>query len=117
MLSKKERLEIFRQRLNAAQAARSADEALLLLRNTLNEVEDEFSGVVYNPELWESDDRMYPPHEDNRRYQEGPCRRYRSVKHHTFVGENGALRIVTLDGDVLVDKAGNDGRKVKDLES
>lgn len=116
VLSKKDRLEIFLKRLDAAETARSADEALLLLRTTLNEVEDEFSGVAYNPELWESEDRMYPPNEDSRRKADGPCRRYRNRKHHTIVGENGALKIVTLNDEVLLDKAGRDGRRADELE-
>lgn len=116
VVSKKDRLEIFIKRLEAAEAPRSADEALLLLRTTLNEVEDELSGVANNPELWESDGRMYPPNEDSRRKADGPCRRYRSRKHNSILGENGALKIVTLNDEVLLDKAGRDGRSADELE-
>ena len=114
MLSKKERLEVFLQRLESAKPVRSADEALLLLRRTLNAVEDEFSGVTYNPMLWESDGRMYPPDEDSRRKTDGPYRRYRSKMHQTMVGENGSLKIIDLEGNVLLNKAGDDGRWADD---
>lgn len=117
MLPKKERLKIFLERLDSAKAVGSADEALLLLRKTLNGVEDEFSGVIYDPELWKSDGRMYAPNEDNRRKADGPFRRYRSRMHNTLVGENGSLKIIALDGSVLLDKAGDDGRRTDDLRA
>jgi hypothetical protein len=116
---KRERLQIFLKRLQAAAAARSADEAFSLLCKILNAVEDEFSEVPYNPLLWRSDGRMYPPQESSRAsVQNRPSlRRYRSVAHRTFIGQNGAIRIETLEGEILLDKPGEDGRKAHDLDA
>ena len=118
MLSKKQRIQIFLQRLEAAPKASSMEEALTLLRNILIAVEDEFSDVPANPLRWKTDGRMYPPQEDNRRSVPGRpalCR-YRSVGHNTFFGQNGSIRIETIDGGILMDKQGNDGRKTHELD-
>jgi hypothetical protein len=64
-ISKKERFQEFLQRLAAAPAANSQAEALALLSRTLNEVEDEFTEIPYQPEHWQTDGRMYPPRESN----------------------------------------------------
>jgi hypothetical protein len=86
---------------------------------TLNTVEDEHSGVEFNPTPWKDDGRMYPPQEDNRRAV--PDRpsvwRYRSAKHNTFVGTNGSIQIQDLDHKVILDKPGLDGRKTHDLDA
>jgi hypothetical protein len=118
VLSKGKRLKVFLEKLEAASPAISADEALALLAKTLNEVEDEHSGVEYNPDAWKDDGRMYPPREDNRReVSDRPSlRRYRSAKHNTFIGLNGSIRIQDLDGKVMLDKPGQDGRKTHDLD-
>jgi hypothetical protein len=119
VLSKAKRLQMFLQRLEAAQPASSADEALDLLGLTLNTVENEHSGVEFNPTLWKDDDRMYPPQEDNRRTvpDRPSLRRYRSAKHNTFIGINGAIQIQDLDRKVMLDKPGLDGRKTDDLDA
>jgi hypothetical protein len=65
MLSKAKRLRIFLERMGAAPAAGSAEEALTLLTGVLNAVEDEFSDVPYNLQLWKTDGRLHPPQEDN----------------------------------------------------
>ena len=95
ILSKRERLRIFLERMNAAAPADSADQAFILLSKTLNIVEDEFSGVSYNPLLWQNDGRMYPPLEHNYRSvaRRRDLRRYRSVKHDIYIGGNGSVRI------------------------
>jgi hypothetical protein len=120
MLSKKQRLRTFLERLNAAPASDSAEGALMLLSGILNDVEDEFSGISSNPLLWKTDGRMYPPNEDNRRGVEGhpSLRRYRSAAHNTYIGGNGSIRIEIVEGGrVLLDKPGADGRKTHDFDS
>lgn len=118
MLSKAKRLQKFLQRLQAAPPASSADEAFDLLAETLNAVEDEFSGVPNRPELWETDGRMYPPQEDsNRKCPERPSlRKYRNKGHYDFIGLNGSIRIETLEAEVLLDKPGQDGRSAYELD-
>lgn len=110
---------MFLQLLEAAPPASSADEALDLLAKALNAVEDEHSGVEYNPKPWKDDGRMYPPQEDNRHTvpDRPSLRRYRSAKHNTFIGLNGSIRIQDMDGKVMLDKPGRDGRKTHDLDA
>jgi hypothetical protein len=119
MLSKAKRLLMFLQRLEAAPPANSADEALALLGLTLNTVEDEHSGIEFNPTPWKDDGRMYPPQEDNRRAvpDRPSLRRYRSAKHNTFIGTNGSIRIETVDGETLLDKRSEDGRRTHELDT
>lgn len=40
--------------------------------------------------------------------------RYRSLGHNTYIAENGAIEIAAVGGDVLLTKAGADGRYVWD---
>jgi hypothetical protein len=119
VLSKVERMQIFLKRLAAEKPARSADQALALLAENLNAVEEEHSGIPYNPKLWQADGRMYPPQEDNRRIvpDRPSLRRYRSAEHNTFIGLNGSIRIQDLDGKVMLDKPGHNGRKTHDLDA
>jgi hypothetical protein len=119
VLSKTKRLRLFIEQLDTAPSASTADGALDLLARVLNEVEDQHSGVENNPDAWKDDGRMYPPKEDNRREvpDRPSLRRYRSAKHNTFIGLNGSIRIQNLDGNILLDKPGNDGRKTFDLDA
>lgn len=111
MRSKKERLAIFYARLAAEPAAASHDEARALLERVLNAVENEFSGVPYEPESME---RMYPPMDDNQRAVSGNqgIMRYRSKGNYTYIGANGAISITGLEGESLFSKAGADGQKL-----
>jgi len=99
-LTPSERLASFFERLGAQPPAATHDEAFRLVADTLNAVEDEFSGAAYDPEKHLSDGRMYPPQEDSRRLVEGrkDVVRYRSRGHNTWISEtwiseNGAIRI------------------------
>jgi hypothetical protein len=116
LISKSERLREVFLRLTAAPPAGTAAEARKLLADTLTEVEDEYSGVANAPENWRTDGRMYPPQDDSRReVSDWPTvTRYRSLWHNTYIAENGAIEIAAVGGDVLLTKAGADGRYVWD---
>lgn len=112
--SKQERFEEFLARLEQASCPSSHDEAFTLLRDILNQTEDELSGIPYQPESWQTDGRLYPPEEDSARSVEGrwDLTRYRNKGHNTFIRENGAIEIRDLVGEVLFSKPGKDGRNV-----
>jgi hypothetical protein len=114
MVSKQERLEEFYRRLNASAAASNLDEALELIRLLLNAVEDELSGVPYDPANWQSDGRLYPPFSDSVRSVKGQpdVKRFRSLWHNTLVAMNGAIEIRTIDGTLEFSKLGRDGKGV-----
>lgn len=78
---------------------------------------DEFSGIPFNPLLPTSDGRMHAPRDDNRRSVAGQplLIRYRSAAHNTYFGQNGSIRIETLEKDVILDKPGADGKRTGDL--
>ena len=113
-ITKAQRLAEFLRRLQRATPASNAEEAFALVARTLNDVEDEFSGTPFHPSAWQTDGRLYPPQIDSRR--EVPARsdvtRYRSRSHNTFIAENGAIEIQTIEGVVLLSKVGADGESV-----
>jgi hypothetical protein len=120
---KAQRLNVFFSRLKAKEPAANHAEALALLASTLNGVEDEFSGVPYNPEEPGNDGRMYPP-DDRFRYTKWECpgvRCYRQVAHATFTADNGAIAIRRRTGGelggIIFEKPGKDGKKVSDYDS
>ena len=116
MLSKSERLRIFIERMDLAEPAGDEKEALDLLSNTLNEVEDEHTSIPYQPDEWMYDGRMYPPGSDNKRTFSKNVSRYRSINHNTLIGTNGSIKIVTItNNETLLDKPGLDEKKVGDL--
>lgn len=92
----------------------SADAALKLIRDTLNGVEDEWSGTPYSPEKWQDDGRLYPPNEDFARPISDSVKEFRHVSHSTFIATNGAFEIVRRrDGHVEIAKAGRDRDRLK----
>jgi len=112
--TRKERLaEIFR-RLAGLPPARSFREAWRQLAVVMNKVEDEMSGIPFDPGRWRSDGRLYPPQLGQERRVAGMrgVRVFRSVGHRTYIGRNGALEIRTLDGSQVFQKAGADGSGV-----
>ncbi len=111
---KRERLrEVFR-RLAALPPARSFREAWKQLTEMMNTVEDELSGIPYNPKLWRTDGRLYPPQRDMERSVKGKrgLRVFRSVSHRTYITRSGAIEIRTLDGTPEFQKSGADGKGV-----
>lgn len=104
----------FLDRLIAAPAAKSSEEAFAQLTGTLNAVEDEFSSIPFDPSRWMEDGRMYPPQADSARLD--PARpgliRYRSRMHNTWIGANGAIRIDEVNGACLLNKPGHDGQLI-----
>jgi len=101
--------------MQLAQPASSAPQALDLFATTLNQVEDELSGIRAQPDQWHNDTRMYPPQPDSARDVDGRpgLTRYRSRSHNTLIGANGALLIQTIhDGRIVLDKPGADGCKI-----
>ena len=64
-LSQQERLALEYERLDKLPPVSKPEEAFKQLATTLDEVEDEFSGVPRNPDPGlKFDGRMYPPRED-----------------------------------------------------
>ena len=112
--SKSERLDEFFRRLAAADPVASLASAWRLLGNTLDAVEDEMSGEPNDPEAWMTQQRMYPPREDNSRPVAGfpGVIRFRSRGHNTFIGANGAIEICDTGKRVLFSKDGADGKGV-----
>jgi hypothetical protein len=100
----------------AQPSAGTFDDARSLLARTLNSVEDELSRIPYDPGASLSDGRMYPPEDDAiRDVADRPgVKRLRSRSHNTFVRTNGAIRIETVTGEVLLDKPGRDGQRAFD---
>lgn len=117
-VAKGERLMIFFERLDAAPPPGTHDAAYELVCETLNAVEDEFTDVPFDPASWQTDGRMYPPQPDRAYEVEGHPRvtRYKSFKHNTYIGENGAIEVQSFpDRAVLFSKPGADGRGVWEL--
>jgi hypothetical protein len=102
-MTKAERLALFYERLLAAPAVGSHDEAYALLCYTLNAVEDEHSGVPHNPDSWQTDGRMYPPQPDRASKVDGfpGVIRYGSFRHNTFIAGNGAIEVRIIRSDQI----------------
>lgn len=110
-VSKAERLAEFLRRLEVAEPASSFEEAMKLLEETLNAVENELTTIPFDPTNWIADGRMYPPQEDSRRSVSGrnDLVRYRSRGHNTWISANGAIRIDEVNGQCVINKPGRNG--------
>jgi hypothetical protein len=116
-MRKNDRFQEFIKRLEEAEPVGSGEEAFEMLADTLNCVENELSNIPYFPTQWMNDGRMYPPQVDNKRITANPkVDRYRNRLHNTYIGSNGAIKILAIEGNiVIVDKPGTDKRKVDNL--
>jgi hypothetical protein len=87
------RLAEFFRRLKLSSAVSDSAEAFRLIVETLNAVEDELTGIPYNPSAWMSDGRMYPPQPDSRRIAQGrpDLVRYVTKGHDILLGPSGAI--------------------------
>lgn len=115
------RLEEFFRRLNSAGAVASFEEAYDLLCSTLNQVEDEFSGLPNEPDQWMASDRMFPPQTDRMSsVPECTVKRFDSLRHITYIAKNGSIeirskRLKAGKIEVHFSKAGSDGIQVSDV--
>lgn len=112
--SKEERFAEFLTRLAEAPRAGTSAEALQLLGDTLNTVENELTDIPFNSEAWQTDGRMYPPQEDSARDVPGrdDLIRYRSKAHNTYIRVNGAIEIRDSADSLIFTKNGADGKGV-----
>jgi hypothetical protein len=107
------------ERLSSVPPASTFQEAYDQLCTVLNEIEDAMTSIPYNPENWQADGWMYPPQQDSLRKVEGHPKvpRFRSLRHNTYIGENGAIEIQTTgsEPEVVFAKPGADNRGVWQL--
>lgn len=115
MISHRERLAVFYERLRNAASCASHDAAFALLSVTLTEVEDELSGAPNRVENHLHDGRMYPPLPDNTFTVKGrpELTRYRSRGHQIYISDQGALLIAKSDGSVELSKPSANGEEIE----
>lgn len=112
---KRQRLKEILRRLSLAPPASDGASALRLLGSIIGRVEDELTTFPDAPDGWADDGRLYPPQDDNLRSVAGrnDLVRYRNRGHNTYIRTNGAIEIRTLDGEIVFQKAGGDGKGVE----
>ena len=115
---KAQRLQEVYRRLAEATAAATYAEMRRQLDDVLNAVEDQLTGVPYDPQHWLTDGRLYPVQDDNVYDVEGHPRvvLLRARRNNIYIGDNGAIEVHnTRSGAVEFSKAGADGRGVWEL--
>jgi hypothetical protein len=115
---KAHRLQEVYRRLAEAPAAQTFAEMRRQLDDVLNEVEDQLSGVPYDPRRWVTDGRLYPVQDDNVYDVEGQPRvlLLRARRSEIYIGDNGAIEIRdAASRAVEFSKVGADGRGVWEL--
>ena len=94
MHTKRQRLAEIYRRLRAAPPTATDEEALALLGDVMNAVENELSGVPYDSDeatMLVVSKRMYPPLADMQKPTTiVGVRRFNTVQHEILVGLNGA---------------------------
>lgn len=108
---KAERLREIYRRLAQAPPAETFLEMRDQLADIVNAVEDQLTNIPHNPAEWRNDGRIYPPEPDSMRTVPAHpgVTRFRSLAHNTYIGANGAIEIVSLDGTIEFRKPGADG--------
>jgi hypothetical protein len=113
-MDRSQRLALYFAELKQAPAAHDRASAHALLAKILNGIEDAHSGVPNDPENWMTDERLYPPQDD----QEQPspiagAAVFLARGHSIWIGDNGAIRIENRRqphrGRIELDKPGADG--------
>jgi hypothetical protein len=116
-ITKQQRLEeVFRRLANAAPES-SFEGAYQLLCKTIDQVEDELSGLPNEPDRWMELGRLSPPQTDRMSSVEGcDVKRFDSRRHVTYIATNGAMEIRLIrDPVALFSKLASDGRGVCDV--
>lgn len=113
-MERQHRFAEFIRRMDAAPPCSSKAGAFDQLSKTLVEVENEFSGIPFDPNFPIDNGRMYPPRADASRAVPGrtDLERFRSAKHNTYFSDDGAILIVDLEKRVILDKADSEARRV-----
>lgn len=107
-MSRSERLgEVFR-RLDDGPGTSNADDAMSQMHRTLDEVEDELSGIPRNPNPGlESNGRMYPPQADRTVRSPDGSITTTSKGHTTDFGPDGSITVRNrANGDVVYRRGG-----------
>jgi hypothetical protein len=114
MLSRGQRLQEFIRRLGQAPACASADAAFQCIGRILNAVEDELSGIPYDPCHPRHDGRLYPAKATAccRAPGRPDLRRYRFKAHRLYIGASGAILIAHREAGLVFSKPGFDGALV-----
>lgn len=114
---RRERVKEFMCRFDLASPVDSEDAALALIKEVLDQVEDEMTDIPNIPANRKKDGRLYPPtpplalpHCEGVNY-------YRCGTHTILIAENGAVDIRRPGGDTVLIKPGKDGRHVTDYEN
>ena len=117
MPSRNERLEEFFRRMLEAPASSSFDEAYQKFCSTLDQVEDELTGLPNEPSQWKTIPRNFPPQKDRMSSIQGSdVKRFENRRHRTYIAPNGAIEVRTIGSVVAhLSIAGSDGRTVCDL--
>jgi hypothetical protein len=117
-VSRAQRLQEIYRRLAQAPAAGTFGEMRSQLDNVINAVEDQLTGIPYDPANWQTDGRIYPVHDDNVFDVPGHPRvtLLRARKNLVYIGDNGSAEIRNASGDVAFRKAGSDGLGVWALD-
>lgn len=113
-MTRRERLEKIFEQLRMALRASSAEEALNQLSDIVNDIEDHYSGIPFDPISGGNDGRFYSPQEDNKRAVTGNSNvvRYRTKGHNIFIGSNGSIEIQRMDTTIEFSKLGSDDRDI-----